>query len=119
MTSNSGISITGGTVNAGAMAAGHDASATNTTQQAPTVSLDDIRREMATLVDVVRASASQLGDGHRAVAMAEDAQQELAKSAPNKHTLLATLQKLASGVGSVGSLASAVAVIQQTAATLF
>lgn len=119
MTNNSGISITGGTVNAGAMAAGHRATATNTTQQPSSVSLDDLRREMAALVDVLRTHASQLVDGERAVTVAEDAQQELAKDAPDKHTLLATLQKLASGVGSVGSLATAVAAIQQAAAALF
>jgi hypothetical protein len=119
MTSNSGISITGGTVNAGAMAAGDHAKATTTTQQPPAASLDDLRNEMAALVDAIREHAARLADGEQAVAVAEDAQHELAKPAPDKHTLLATLQKLASGVGSIGSLATAVAAIEHVAATLF
>jgi hypothetical protein len=120
MTSNSGISITGGTVNAGAMAAGDHAKATTTTtHQVSAASLEELRNEMAALVDAIRASAARLADGEQAVTVAEDAQRELAKPAPDKHTLLATLQKLASGVGSIGSLATAVAAIEHAAATLF
>jgi hypothetical protein len=119
MTSNSGISITGGTVNAGAMAAGDHAKATTTTHQLPAASLDDLRFEMTALVDAIRSNAARLADGEQAVTVAEDAQRELAKPAPDKHTLFTTLQNLASGVGSIGSLATAVAAIEHAAATLF
>ena len=118
MTNNSGISITGGTVNAGAMAAGHGARATNTTSQ-PRVSLDNLRREMASLVDLVQTYAAQLGDGQQTITVAAEAQQELAKGSPDKRRFLTTLERLASGVGSVGSLATAVAAIQQTATSFF
>jgi hypothetical protein len=119
MNSNSGISISGGTVNAGAMAAGDHAKATNTTQQAPASSLDDLRAEMADLVDAIRAHTMRLADGEETVALAENAQYELAKATPDRHALLATLQKLASGVGSVASLATAVTAIEHAAAALF
>ena len=57
MTKNLGISITGGTVNAGAMAAGENAVATNEIRQSAAVSLDELREQMAALVDAVRAQA--------------------------------------------------------------
>ncbi|SRR6266702_2588869 len=118
MTENYGISITGGTVNAGAMAAGQNATATNVTETS-TVSLDDLRSQMAALVDAVRAQAPSLKDGEQSVTVAEVAQRELAKQSPDKHTFLGLLQSLASGVGSVATLGTAVAAIQQAATALF
>jgi hypothetical protein len=74
---------------------------------------------MADLVDLVRMNPSQLTDRQQAIAAAGAAQQELTSSTPDKRRLLAALERLAKGVGSVGSIATAVAAIQQAAASFF
>ncbi len=107
MTKNLGISITGGTVNAGAMAAGEIAVATNEIRQSPAVSLEELREQMAALVDAVRAQAASLDDGDQSISVAEVAQRELAKERPNKQSFLGLLKSLAASVASVASLAGA------------
>lgn len=119
MAKNFGISVTGGTVNAGAMAAGENAFATNLPQTPQSASLDDLRTQMAALVEAVRFHATALGDGDQSVTVAEVAQRELAKERPDKQSFLGLLQSLAAGVGSVASLAGAVTAIEQAAAAIF
>jgi len=113
MNENRGIVITGGTVNADAMAAGEKSTAQSVTQIGTTPSLDNARSQMADLVEAVRARAAALEDGDQSLTVAKLAQRELAKQRPDKRSFLGLLESLASGVGSVTSLATAVTAIQQ------
>jgi hypothetical protein len=119
MSTNFGISITGGTVNAGAMAAGENAVATNEMRPSSPASIEGLRAQMMALVDAVRAHTAELDDGDQSLNVAEIAQRELAKEQPNKQSFLGLLKSLAAGVGSVAALASAVTTIEQAAAAIF
>lgn len=116
---NHGISVSGGTVNAGAMAAGRDASATNVVHQAPPPgSLDELRVQVAALAEAVRAHAADLEDGASTLTVARVAEHEVGKDRPNKESLLGMLATLAAGVSSVGVLAGAVTTIQHAVTSL-
>ena len=119
MSTNFGISITGGTVNAGAMAAGENAVATNEMRPSTPASIEDFCAQMTALVDAVRAHTAELDDGDQSLNVAEIAQRELAKEQPSKQSFLGLLKSLAAGVGSVAALASAVTTIEQAAAAIF
>jgi hypothetical protein len=111
MEKNYGISISGGHVSAGAMAAGEGATATNITST-PTGSLSDLRAGMTQLLELLRAQADRLERPEEAIAVAELAGRELAKDEPDKVSILRFLEIVASGVGSIASLTGAVAAIQ-------
>lgn len=117
MTQNYGINVSGGTINAQNVAAGKKARATSVTAEPP-ASLDAIRADMAALVEQIRANASSLKDSEQSATLASLAQQELAKDEPDKRTFLSLLQSLAVGVGTVGSLASAVSGMQHAVSAL-
>jgi hypothetical protein len=118
MDGNTGIAITGGNVSAGAMAAGPGATATNVAPGTLDGSLSDLRAEMVRLIEVLYTEAKGLTDADQTIAVAKLAERELAKEQPNKGSVLSLLQVLASGVGSVASLAGAVATIQQAVAAV-
>jgi hypothetical protein len=101
------------------MAAGNHAKATNVPQPPAARSLDELRSQMAAFVDAIRASAGDLDDSEGSLAVADIAQRELAKERPDKQSFLGLLQSLATDVASVGTLASALTVIQQAAAAIF
>lgn len=115
---NSGISISGGTVNAGAMAAGQHAQATNISTT-PASSVEELRAQLADLIVQLRAHQHDLDDGEQAVAVAEMAQREAAKDRPNRASFVGLMQTLAAGVGSVTSIATAVTALEHAAAALF
>jgi hypothetical protein len=117
---NSGIHISGNsTVNAGAMAAGDHAKATNRVIQGagPEV-LDELRRSLADLAEQVRARADQLEDPEHAAAIADLAKAEAEKEKPNHRSLLSLLQALGATVGSVAALGGSVTAIMATVSAL-
>jgi hypothetical protein len=119
MAHNEGISISGGSVKAGAMAAGTNATANSVTSAPSSETLEDLRVRMAELLRLVREQAPALPDATSSVTVAEVASRELEKERPNKQSFLGLMQSLAAGVGPVASLATAVASLQESAAAIF
>jgi hypothetical protein len=116
---NKGIMITGGTIHAGAMAAGKNASASGKAHPLPADTVAGLRAQMAAVVEELLAHADVLEDRDATITLAEVAQRELKKENPDKQSLLGTLQAVAAGVGSIASLASAVESIEKAASALF
>jgi hypothetical protein len=110
---NKGISITGGTVSAGAMAAGSHAVAVNQTGPPADATLDDVRQALRALTRLVADSASSLDDPEQALTVARLAEQEGAKEQPDKGRLTGLLQVLSSGAGAVAGLAGAVTAVEK------
>lgn len=115
MNTNQGIQISGGTVTAGAMAAGHGATATNAVPAAGPASLEDLRGELHALVELLRARADVPADQ---VTVAELAEREAARPQPDKGSLLSYLQVLASGAGSIAAVGTAVTALQSAVTAL-
>ncbi len=116
---NQGISITGGTVQVGAMAVGKAASASNYVAAEPPGTVDELRVRMTELLVQMRAESGALVDPQRTLAMGEMAERELAQDQPDKRSLVEALRSVAAGVGSVASLAGAVVSLQQAVGVLF
>jgi len=110
---NSGINITGGKVEAGAMAAGDHATATNIS--AVPDALTDARAEMTHLLELLRA-VPELPE--QTVAMAELAEHELDKEEPDKNSVLRLLELIASGAKSIASIGGAVTAVQQAVSAI-
>jgi hypothetical protein len=116
---NSGIQISGGTVHAGAMAAGNHAVASNvSTSSDAAQALAELRRSLADLAEQVRARAADLDDPEQAAAVADLAKAEAEKEKPNHRSLLGLLQTLSAAVGSVATLGGSVNAIIQTVSAL-
>lgn len=118
MNSNYGISITGGTVSAGAMAAGRGATATSIASPSTDNSLSDLRAEFARFMASLHEQTMQLEDADRTVAVAELAAKEITKKEPDKKSVLDLLQLVASGVGSVASLAGSLSALERAVDTI-
>jgi hypothetical protein len=118
MSKNTGIFVTGGTVNAGAMAAGTQASAVNVTQSAPR-DIAEFRAQLAQVLQEIAHSADQLEDGEQASVVGQLAAREAAKEHPNKDSLTGLLGSLAASVAAVVPLASAVGALEHAVAALF
>jgi hypothetical protein len=116
---NSGIVISGGTVNANAMAAGKGAVASNVAVGVSEAALADIRQSLDQLAQELRARASELDDADQALAVVDLARNEAAKKSPNKGTLLGLLKTLTSVVGDVASFGTSVAAIVSTVSAIF
>jgi len=110
---NYGVSISGGTVNAGAIAGGTAAVASSHGSPGQSISIEQLRRLMSDLAAQVSREADTLPDGDQAVTVAQLAEQEAAKERPDRSRLLAFLAVLARGVGSVASLAGSVVAVEQ------
>lgn len=118
MEQNFGISITGGNVTAGAMAAGAHAKARNVAAP-PSDDLASMRAELAQLIELLSTQPpDMLPDADRLVETAERAKEELARERPNRHTVLGLLDGLARSVSSVATLATAVQSLQHVAAAI-
>ena len=116
---NSGIQISGGTVHAGAMAAGHHAVASNVSTSGDTAqAFDELRKSLADLAEQVRARAGELDDPEQAAAVADLAKAEAEKEKPNHRSLLGLLQALSGAVGTVATLGSSVTAIINTVSAL-
>jgi hypothetical protein len=111
MAENRGISITGGQVTAGAMAAGERSVAVNTAGSGP-ATVEDLRAALRELARAVEGSVPELEDPQQSVAVARMAEQEGAKDAPDKSRLTGFLQVLASGAGAVSGVAAAVTAVE-------
>jgi hypothetical protein len=111
---NRGISITGGTVTTGAMAAGDHAVAVNEAAAAQQPALEDLRQALHHLTRVIEAGSTALDLPERsvAVAAARMAEQEGAKEAPDKARLSGLLSVLTSGAGAVSGVAAAVTAVE-------
>ena len=113
MVDNKGIWIAGGTVSAGAMAAGTGAKAINAAGPTPAVTVEEVRRLLKDLVAMVTANAAALEDPEQTVTVARLAEQESAKEALDKTRLAALLQLVTAGAGTVSGLAGAVEAIER------
>ena len=116
---NSGIQISGGTVRAGAMAAGDHVIASNVSTSDHTAqALAELRKSLADLAEQVRARAAELDDPEQAAAVADIAKAEAEKDKPNHRSLLGLLQTLSSAVGTVATLGGSVNAIINTVSAL-
>lgn len=108
---NSGISISGGNVTAGAMAAGDHAVARNEAAPASDPGLEDLREAVRELTRLVaeRAPSPDAPD----LVVARLAEQEVTRETPDKGRLMGLLQALSSGAGAVTGLAGAVSAVEK------
>jgi hypothetical protein len=122
MATNEGIHMTGGHIDAGALAVGANARATNitTAEQALT---DQGHTELAArLADVVRLlelHAAALDNPDEVKEATETIATELTKPKPDRITLMGLLNALAAGVTPVATLATAVDALARAATALF
>ena len=110
---NRGISITGGTVSAGAMAAGDQAVAVNQADPTSEDTVEDLRQALRELTRLVADNASSLDDPEQALTVARLAEEEVAKEEPDKGRLSGLLQVLSSGAGAVTGVAGAVTAVEK------
>jgi hypothetical protein len=115
MNKNYGVSITGGTVNAGSIAAGRGAVAVN--GGGNTALVEEARGRVEVLVGVLRKYADEL-DGPDSVDYAQLVQGELEKAEPSKPKLLRWLARIAAGAGSVAAITEAVDAVRSTVEAL-
>lgn len=117
---NDGIWIEGSaTVNAGAMAAGENATAIGITHDgnAP-ASLDELREALTELVMQLRSTPAGVDDPEALTEVAVSAQREAEKGSPNKRLLGGLLDALRAGVSGSAALANAVVAIQHAVSVL-
>ena len=116
---NEGISMSGGRIDAGALAVGRHARATNVVEAAGQTLTERGQAEVAgRLADLVRQleeHASRLDNADELRETTEAVATELAKDRPNRITVTSLLDGLAKGVGSVASLTTAVQALAQAA----
>lgn len=123
MATNEGIHMTGGRIDAGALAVGAHAQATNITTAAEQALSDRGHAELAArLAEVVRlleTHAAQLDNPDEIKETTETVATELTKPKPNRITLTGLLNALATGVRPVADLATAVDALARAAMVLF
>jgi hypothetical protein len=118
---NNGIWIGGqASVNAGAMAAGSNATAQGSFHIAAPVPADlaELRAAFESLVAELRLAPGGVDDPASLAEVAETALNETGRERPNKHILGGMLQVLLAGVANVTSLANAVVAIQHAVSVL-
>jgi hypothetical protein len=120
---NEGIHMTGGRIDAGALAVGSGARATNITTAAEQTLADQGHAELAArLAEVVRlleTHAASLDHPDEVKEATETIATELTKPKPNRITLMGLLNALATGVRPVADLATAVEALTRAATVLF
>lgn len=104
---NEGIVITGGNVQAGAMAAGRQARAHAEVVLPEPRNLDDVLSQLGEIHTLLAQHLEELDTPHELIESIRGAQQELAQERPDKHRVLGLLQNVTAGVGSAGGLATA------------
>lgn len=108
---NEGISMSGGTIRAGALAVGRGASAHNVATDLTARGHADVAQRLEDLVRQLEAHADEVPD----IEMVRDATRtvtdELAKERPNKMTLVGVLSGIAEAIGFAGGLATGVAAL--------
>lgn len=123
MATNEGIHMTGGRIDAGALAVGSNARATNITTAAEQALTDQGHTELAAqLAEVVRlleAHAASLDNPDEIKETTDTIATELTRPKPNRTTLTGLLTALAAGVSPVATLATAVDALARTAFALF
>ena len=118
---NEGIWIGGeATVNAGALAAGPMAVAQGNYHSSLPVPADlaELRAALESLIAELRSAPVGVDDPAALAQVAETVLAETSKERPNKHILRGLLQALLAGVGTVTTLANAVAAIQHAVSVL-
>jgi|SoiMethySBSTD1v2_1073268.scaffolds.fasta_scaffold405767_1 hypothetical protein len=120
---NEGIWMSGGKIDAGALAVGRNAQATNVVEAAERTLRERGQREIADrleeLVRRLEAHGPQLDNADELQATTEVVAAELAKEKPNKITVTGLLRGLADGVRSVAGLTTAVQALAQAAVAIF
>lgn len=109
---NEGIHISGGTLNAGALAVGRYASAVSTVGSASEVLAGrgerDVAERMKALLEQLRLHSGELANADELVGATESVATELARDVPNKLTVLGVLGGIAASVASVAGVTEAV-----------
>ncbi|HZD00503.1 MAG TPA: hypothetical protein VFA46_10040 [Actinomycetes bacterium] len=119
---NQGIWMSGGRIDAGALAVGRNAQAANVGTARRTLverGQPEIADRLAELVRLLDAHAPQLDNADELQATTEMVASELTKDRPNRTTVTGLLGGLADGVRSVAGLTTAVEALARAAAGLF
>jgi hypothetical protein len=122
MATNEGIHMTGGRIDAGALAVGSNARATNitTAEQALTdQGHTELAAQLAEVVRLLEAHAASLDNPDEVKEATDTIAAELTRPKPNRTTLAGLLTALAAGVSPVATLATAVDALARTALALF
>jgi hypothetical protein len=116
MERNEGIQVTGGTFQAGAVAAGRNAQAIqNVAAAAEAVEdagRDEIAQRLRELADAIAAHSERLDGIEELLQATETLAQEAAKPEPNRLTVRAVLNGLTEAAGSVSGVATAVTALR-------
>jgi translation initiation factor 2B subunit (eIF-2B alpha/beta/delta family) len=111
MRPNEGISVSGGTINAGALAVGRGARATNVVEAASRTlearGHAELAERLEELIHALDAHASELSNAAELLQATQVVAEELVKERPNKTTVTGVLAGIAAGVKSVAGLAGA------------
>ena len=122
MATNEGIHMTGGHIDAGALAVGTNARASSITAASQALADQGHAELAARLAEVVRlleTHAAALDNPDEVKETTETIATELTRPKPNRITLMGLLNALAAGVRPVAALATAVAGLTQAATVLF
>lgn len=113
-----GIVISGGTVRIGALAQGRGARAEQTVTQPaaaedPATSPEELAGLMRGLLEALRQHEDELADSASAQEAARQAAAEIAKDSPDTSHVRRLLQKVASAVGPVSEIATAIITLER------
>jgi hypothetical protein len=119
---NEGIVISGGSINAGVIAAGHRAQVTTTVEQ-PRFSIDgidnpEVAQALAALETALREHAAELADNATAVTQLHSLADELRRPEPRSSRVSEILGTLRDSVGSVAGVLGSIASIEHLLALL-
>lgn len=104
---NEGIQISGGSIQAGAIAVGHKAHAEGSLGGA------DLRSEVETLRAVVERNAAELQDASAALSDVRRILAELEEPQPEAERVTSLLGRLRSGAGHVAEIATSLATVER------
>lgn len=119
MSTNEGIHMTGGRIDAGALAVGPGAQATTAEQALADQGHAELAARLGEVVRLLETHAAGLEHPDEVKETTEPIATELTKPKPNRITLMGLLSALATGVRPVADLATAVDAPARTAPALF
>lgn len=113
---NEGIQVTGGTFQAGAVAAGRNAQAiqniTSAADSLDAAGQDEVALRLRELGEAIAAQSDRLGEVEELLHATQSLAEEVAKPEPNRLTVRSMLNGIGEAAGSVSGVAAAVTALR-------
>lgn len=116
---NEGVIQHGGSINAGNLAVGRGATATQYQSASSDAGLAAVQAQLDKVLELLATKSHEIPDHEDVVQSAQSLKQELDKDKPNKLTLKSLLSGIADSVKSVTTVATAVEALRTAITALF